>query len=128
MNRHQDDSPSFEVHAFSASFGGLTASSHLGAARLLPGPYWDVELRELYFDGILVKQFSRTAPNQELILSAFQEQNWTRRIDDPLPPLPGRDPAERLHDTIRHLNSGLRTNLIRFRRDGTGQGVRWTSG
>jgi hypothetical protein len=36
----------------------------------------------------VVKEFKLPAPNQETILTAFQEEGWPPRIDDPLPPVP----------------------------------------
>jgi hypothetical protein len=35
-------------------------------------PYWDAALRELWVGDVLVKAFSRPAPNQEIILAAFE--------------------------------------------------------
>jgi hypothetical protein len=57
----------------------------------------------------------------------FQEQNWTaEHIDDPLPRMGeenDEDAKRRLHDTIKNLNRGLPRGTLRFRGDGTGQGV-----
>src|SRR6185295_2235807 len=39
-------------------------------------PQWDPARRELSFGGQMVKQFHVPARNQELILSAFQRQDW----------------------------------------------------
>jgi hypothetical protein len=65
------------------------------------------------------------AANQELILLAFQEQDWVAPIDDPLPPVPDVDPKRRLHDTIRRLNEKQMNALIRFHGNGNGKGVWW---
>jgi hypothetical protein len=81
--------------------------------------------RELWFANMLVKRFSARAENQELVLQAFQEQCWTRRIHDPIPPRAGLDSKRRLHDTITRLNRGQRTPLLRFHGDGSGQAVYW---
>src|SRR5262249_19894178 len=48
-------------------------------------PVWDSDRRELRFHEILVKQFKLPAPNQEMVLAAFEEEDWPPRIDDPLP-------------------------------------------
>ena len=88
-------------------------------------PTWDCERQELRLGGVVVKQFKVPATNQELILAAFEEENWPVRIDDPLPPHPEQDPKRRLHDTITSLNRNQRRALIRFLGDGSGQGVRW---
>ena len=74
---------------------------------------------------LIVKQFKHEAPNQELLLVSFEELNWEQRIDDPLPRHPGKDPKQRLHDTIKKLNRGQFNPLIRFFGDGTGRGVCW---
>ena len=46
-------------------------------------PEWDKERQELRVGGLVVKQFKVPAPNQEMILAAFQEEGWPPRIDDP---------------------------------------------
>jgi hypothetical protein len=89
-------------------------------------PRWDGDMQELRVAGVIVKQFKVPAPNQEMILSAFQEENWPVRIDDPLPPHPDQDAKRRLHDTIVSLNRNHKSRFIRFMGDGTGEGVRWT--
>jgi len=88
-------------------------------------PEWDKERQELRVGGLVVKQFKVPAPNQEMILAAFQEEGWPPRIDDPLPPQAGQNPSRRLHDTIMSLNRHQKQPLIRFSGDGSGEGVRW---
>ena len=89
-------------------------------------PHWDADLQELRVNGLIVKQFKVPAPNQEMVLAAFQEEGWPTRIDDPLPPQAEQDPKRRLHDTIVSLNRTHKHRLIRFMGDGSGEGVRWT--
>jgi hypothetical protein len=72
-----------------------------------------------------VKQFKVPAPNQEIILAAFEEENWTARIDDPLVPHPAIDSKRRLHDTINSLNRNQKNPLLRFLGDGNGEGICW---
>ena len=72
-----------------------------------------------------MKQYRVPAPNQEAVLSAFLEEGWPRRIDDPLPPKGDVAPKTRLHDTIKWLNRNQQERLLRFLGDGTGQGVLW---
>jgi hypothetical protein len=91
-------------------------------------PCWDRDRQELRVAGQLVKQFKVPAPNQEIVLAAFHEENWPVRIDDPLPPRPDVEPKRRLHDTINSLNRNQKTELMRFFGDGSGQGVRWELG
>jgi hypothetical protein len=88
-------------------------------------PRWDKETRQLWWQDILVKEFHGPAPNQELVLEAFQEQKWPARMDDPLPQSPRIDPKVRLHDKIKMLNRHHRHRVLRFGGDGSGQGVRW---
>jgi hypothetical protein len=88
-------------------------------------PKWDGERRVLLVGGQVVKRYKVPSPSQEAILAAFQEEGWPRRIDDPLSPVPDRCPKERLHSTIKHLNSSQENHLVRFRGDGTGEGVVW---
>jgi hypothetical protein len=88
-------------------------------------PVWDRELQILRLGDLVVKQFKTPAPNQEAILSAFQEESWLPRIDDPIPPQHGQDSKTRLHDTVNALNRNQKHCLIRFMGDGSGQGVRW---
>jgi hypothetical protein len=91
-------------------------------------PFYDETTRELWFDGRLVKRFKRPAPDQVLILKAFQEQNWVRRIDDPLPPRPGRVPTQRLPRAIDRLNGCQKEGRLKFHGDGTARGITWEPG
>lgn len=88
-------------------------------------PHWDRDRQELRFGHLIVKQYKVPAANQEMILSAFEEEGWPPRIDDPLPQQPHLDPKRRLHDTINSLNRNQKHALIRFLGDGSGEGVRW---
>jgi hypothetical protein len=88
-------------------------------------PTWDHQRRELRIGRTVVKRFCVPAENQEIILSAFEEEAWAVHIDDPLPPATGIDPKRRLHSTIQCLNRNQRARLLNFHGDGTGCGVRW---
>ena len=88
-------------------------------------PFWDSPCRVLSFKGRTVKQLKCRAVNQGKILSAFQEENWPRRILDPLSPQPCQDIKRRLNDTIKCLNRGHQHRLLHFRGDGTGEGIIW---
>lgn len=88
-------------------------------------PQWNGCLHELWFAEKLIKRYRLPAPNQETILSAFQEEGWPPRIDDPLRPHPEQDAKRRLHDTIKSLNRHQHSPLLHFLGDGTGTGVRW---
>jgi hypothetical protein len=98
------------------------ACQHVDIGRV---PSWDAKQRVLSLDGLVVKRFTWHAPNQEMILSVFQEEGWPTRIDDPLAPLPTLEVERRLSDTIKGLNKKQENKHIHFRGDGTGQGVLW---
>jgi hypothetical protein len=103
----------------------LAAGPRVPAKNDLPDLRWDAALRELRFGGQLVCRFRWAAPNQELILTSFEELGWPRRIDDPLPPTHGGDRAARLRDALRALNRNVVASGIRFIADGAGWGVVW---
>ncbi len=95
------------------------------AAAATEKPSWNFERRELIFLGKVVKRFRWPAPNQEMILGVFAEEGWPAKIVDPLPQENGLEPKRRLGDTIKCLNRNQFSRLIRFRGDGTGEGVLW---
>jgi hypothetical protein len=97
----------------------------LPADELVERPTWDEQRRQLRVGRVLVKEFKLPSPNQETLLMAFEEEGWPPRIDDPLPPVAQLDPRRRLHDTIKALNRKQKRYLIRFRGDGSGEGIRW---
>jgi hypothetical protein len=104
----------------------LPASSREHDPNVIPElPRWCASRRSLWLGKKLVKAFRCPAPNQQTVLSVFQEAGWPRRIDDPLTRLPQRDRALCLHYTIHHLNRNQVHRLIHFRGDGTGEGVCW---
>jgi hypothetical protein len=89
-------------------------------------PHWDAPVRMLSFRGFLVKRFTSPAPVQELILTAFQEDQWPRHLDDPLPrDNPDADPRLRLRDAVTALNRHQHHKLLRFHSDGNGEGLWW---
>ena len=91
-------------------------------------PHYNSKTRTLTCHGAVARKFRWAASNQEKILLAFQEEGWPTRIDDPLPSDTEICPKRRLHDTIKCLNQGQRSKgtwYVRFRGDGTGQGVLW---
>jgi hypothetical protein len=86
---------------------------------------WDARRRELRVGTLVVKRYRVPAPNQELILSAFQEESWPPRIDDPLTSAPRINPKQRLHAAINSLNRNQKITLLHFRGDGNGSGICW---
>jgi hypothetical protein len=105
--------------------GKLSARSPAPAAETQCTPTWDPQRQELVCLDLLVKRFRLPAPNQKLILAAFQEECWTPRIDDPLPPHSEIVPKRRLHYTLIALNRNQKHELVRFLGDGNGTGVCW---
>lgn len=87
-------------------------------------PHWDADRRELRFRGQIVKQFRVPAANQELILTAFEEEGWPPFIDDPLPRHGHDEPTRRLQATIKSLNRRQWNPTIRFHGNG-GEKVLW---
>jgi hypothetical protein len=91
-------------------------------------PQWDAARRELSLGGRMVKRFHVPARNQELILSAFQEEHWPESIDDPLADDIDIDPKTRLNDAIYRLNHKQIACLLRFHVNRHGSGVCWSVG
>jgi hypothetical protein len=85
-------------------------------------PLWNKDRCELTYRDTIIKRVKSlsVAKNVVRVLDAFKEDGWPDRIDDPLDP--SKD-QQRLHETIKRLNDNLQ--MIRFRSDGTGQGIRW---
>ena len=92
---------------------------------VLTTPKWDCLRQELRLGDVVVKRFKVRAPNQERVLSAFEEEGWPPCIDDPLPRTAELDPKRRLHETINSLNRSQKHRLIRFMGNGKGEGVAW---
>jgi hypothetical protein len=113
-----------QKHGLGTRWRHDTGESTLKIADQPPKPHWDRNRRALFLGDKLIKQFKEPAPNQETILAAFQEEGWPDRIDDPLPPIEGVDSKKRLHDAVVRLNRHHVHRGLRFRGDGTGQGVR----
>jgi hypothetical protein len=98
-------------------------------AKLFSGtkPDWNSNLRRLTFGELVVKQYRAPALNQHTILSAFQEENWGNRIDDPLPQVDHIEQKRRLHEAIAGLNRNQLNAILHFSGDGSGRGVRWSA-
>ncbi len=85
-------------------------------------PRWNRDRGELSFQGTIARKLRsiNIAKNIVTILDTFEVEGWPDRIDDPLPK---RRDSQRLRETIANLNKNL--HYLRFRADGTGQGVVW---
>ena len=97
----------------------------LAAQDTLTTPRWDCLGQELRLGDVVVKRFKVRAPNQERVLSAFEEEGWPACIDDPLPRSAELNPKRRLHETINSLNRNQKRRMIRFMGNGKGEGVAW---
>jgi hypothetical protein len=108
----------------------LRRAAHLQIGReRLPLPSWDSKSRRLWLGNQLLKEFRQPAPHQTRLLDVFEEQGWLRaHIGDPLSADEQESEGEakrRLHETLKNLNRTIPPGTIRFRGDGTGQGIRW---
>jgi len=103
--------------------GGPAASS----ATSLPAkqPYYDGSRRLLTYDGQEALRFRRPSKVEGLVLLSFQEQNWREKIDDPLPRVPGKNPARRLRNAVANLNRRLQKSSLRFGSEDNGRAVYW---
>jgi hypothetical protein len=81
-------------------------------------PFWNKNDRKLWYGDTLCASYTRSAPRQETIFDAFQDDGWPSRIDDPLHP-------GKLADTISDIQRKVRDTPLAFERDGTGEGVLW---
>lgn len=121
-----DDQARAEPSLATASAASKPALRSARASPPAPSlPRWEPQRQELWFDGKLVKQFRIPSANQVTILSAFQEDGWPSRIDDPLPCHAEIDSRRRLNDTIRSLNRSRIHAVLRFAGDGSGEGILW---
>jgi hypothetical protein len=76
-----------------------------------PRPRWDRDNRQLWYQHILCRYYSReNARNQFAILDAFQKEDWPHSIDPPFKIDPVRQRAaleDTLRETVFRLNKGL---------------------
>lgn len=88
-------------------------------------PCYETRMRELRVGAVIVKRFRQRSDAQEIILLAFQEENWPRCIDDPLSRKVDQDAQERLRRAVDNLNRRQRVPLLHFRVLREGTGVSW---
>lgn len=110
---------------YSGHMGSLGPSSTNRKSEVVLKPTWIESVRELRAGQVLLKRFRTKAPTQEVVLAAFEEDGWPQRIDDPLAPQPFSDCKHRLRATIQSLNRFHEEPMIRFRADGSGEGIVW---
>jgi hypothetical protein len=88
-------------------------------------PVYNRVRRELRVGAFVVKCFTQGSDAQEVILASFQEQRWSRRIDDPLPGKAGQERKHRLRTAVTNLNRRQRVPTLQFRVIQQGTGVAW---
>lgn len=110
---------------YSGHMGSLGPSNKNQMSEAILKPTWIESVRELRAGQVLLKRFRSKAPAQEVVLAAFEEEGWPQRIDDPLAPQPFSESKRRLRSTIQSLNRHQEDPMIRFRADGSGEGIVW---
>jgi hypothetical protein len=88
-------------------------------------PKWNETLHELTCGRDIIKRFRQSSPNQEAILTAFEEAGWPSEISDPLPSVAGVKRKKRLQETIRSLNANQKHNFIQFTVGDSAHSVHW---
>ena len=88
-------------------------------------PFYDSELRQLWVGRTVVKRFTQASDAQEIILAVFEEENWPRSIDDPLPVKDDQESKQRLRMAVCNLNRRQLVPLLRFQVIQRGTGVAW---
>ena len=83
-------------------------------------PVWRPEERKLYFQGKVARQVANQAKNVARVFDAFQENDWKRKIPDPINSFPTPD---KVAWTVESMNKGLL--YIKFSQDVTVNGYRW---
>jgi hypothetical protein len=89
-------------------------------------PRWDGARRALCLGQVVIKRFGGRPGNQERLLDALEEDGWPRTLDDPLPGDDGIDAPDRLRNTVKDLNRGLRGQALRFHIINNGTGISWS--
>jgi hypothetical protein len=88
-------------------------------------PMYDGGNMLLYWRGTVIKTWDREATSQNAVLAAFEEEDWPDMILDPIWPDLEQDAKERLRETVKRLNKGLKPGTIRFFTTRLGTAVRW---
>jgi hypothetical protein len=118
-------------HAFAAAF--LASWPEADSPRppgdiLLVGrltPTFHKDERLLVWGCHVVKCFRQPARSQELVLLGAEEVGWSAWFDNPLSRRGPCGAKARLHNTIKDLNNHQRTEVLRFKGDGSGHRFGW---
>jgi hypothetical protein len=104
--------------------GAALAEVLLGGPPAQVRPRWDGS-RRLWYGALLVKEFSREAPDQRTLLDALERAGWPDVFTNPLL---GGSPAEcrlRLRQTVKSLNRRRASLVLHFQAIRGGQALRW---
>src|SRR5262249_28229067 len=77
-----NDGAALAVAESATPYDDIPAANGQSTARASPRPRWDAARRQLSFGDKMVKRFQVPAKNQELILAAFEKNDWPQSIDD----------------------------------------------
>jgi hypothetical protein len=94
-------------------------------SRAVKKPCYDTDLRELRVSKVLVKCLTQASDAQEVILAAFEEENWPHCIDDPLTGKGEQERKQRLRTAVANLNRRQRVPLLHFLVRRQGSAVAW---
>ncbi len=103
--------------------------AHDGQTAVTPSrlakPEWRATARQLWYGHCLLKVYRRHAPNQMILLDAFQQAGWPTWMASPFSCDPFDDEMQLLRDTIKNVNRGHRHRLLRFVIDARCRYVGW---
>lgn len=88
-------------------------------------PFYDRERRQLRVGEVVLKCFNQSSDAQEVILAVFQEESWSRTIDDPLPGKERQERKQRLRMAVANLNRRQRVPMLHFHVLRQGTAVAW---
>src|SRR5262249_1221799 len=88
-------------------------------------PKWDRDCQELRIGQAVVRQFKVASAFEEMILAAFEELHWPRRIAKPLPPEGDNGLSRRLQGAVDALNRRQKWAVIQFAVEGDAAGINW---
>jgi len=88
-------------------------------------PVYDSNTLRLWWQGKVVREFKKHAPDQTLILATFQEDDWCEQIDSPISGNAVSDPVTRTRNGVAELNRRIVPRTIRFSSVLGGQVIRW---
>jgi hypothetical protein len=88
-------------------------------------PRWDPQKRQLWYGTVLVKQLKRLAPDQQLVLEAFQQAGWPEAISNPLAGETDAERRGRLRHVVKRLNRRRASDVLWFELARGGRGLRW---